>query len=520
MRGNPIGFSIGGKGYIGTGFDGSYLQKDFWEYDCHENAWTPKTGFGAVERTGAIGFSIGGKGYVGTGFGNTGSSYPSDLKDFWEYDPSTNVWTQKADFGGGNRSFAVGFSIGRKGYIGTGNYQKDFWEYNPSANIWTRKTDFGGPGRSDAVGFSIGNKGYIGTGYDPNDPNYYKKDFWEYDPATNAWTRKANFKGTERVGAVGFSIGNKGYIGTGYDVNITNKKDFWEYDPSVNVWVKKADFAGKGRYNAVGFSIGRKGYIGTGFGEDTLGYSSNKNDFWEYNQFTDNWTRKADFGGIGRSEATGFSIGRYGYIGFGTDFFKYYNDWWQYTPSGVSPVQSITFNASLQKTNALLSWQTTNDVNTSYFNIQRSLDGVNFTTIAKQDARGDIVQQYPYTDANVTALLHEKIFYRLQSMHKDSSSAYSNIAELNINNSNGITFFIYPNPVKDKLHININCRKNETFSIRIVDMNGRQVYTEKITSLANNFNHYINVGKLAMGIYTIQLLNGKGVSKTSFVKEL
>ena len=41
------------------------------------------------------------------------------------------------------------------------------------------------------------------------------KDFWEYDPAANTWTQKADFGGTARYGAVGFSIGSKGYIGTG-----------------------------------------------------------------------------------------------------------------------------------------------------------------------------------------------------------------------------------------------------------------------------------------------------------------
>ena len=56
------------------------------------------------------------------------------------------------------------------------------------------------------------------------------KDFWEYDPATNAWTQKADFGGTARDGAVGFSIGSKGYIGTGYD-GTGSTKDFWEYTP-------------------------------------------------------------------------------------------------------------------------------------------------------------------------------------------------------------------------------------------------------------------------------------------------
>ena len=93
-------------------------------------------------------------------------------------------WTQKADFGGIERDSAVGFSIGTKGYIGTGgNYDfgslKDFWEYDPSTNTWTQKADFGGAGRWDAVGFSIGTKGHIGTGW--NGSNFFN-DFWEYDP--------------------------------------------------------------------------------------------------------------------------------------------------------------------------------------------------------------------------------------------------------------------------------------------------------------------------------------------------
>src|SRR6187431_1721987 len=78
-----------------------------------------------------------------------------------------DYWTQKADFGGAARCVAVGFSIGNKGFIGTGygaTTYDDFWEYDPDLNIWTQKADFGGMSRRNAVGFSINNKGYIGCG--------------------------------------------------------------------------------------------------------------------------------------------------------------------------------------------------------------------------------------------------------------------------------------------------------------------------------------------------------------------
>src|SRR6185436_8334585 len=123
------------------------------------------------------------------------------------------------------------------------------------------------------AGFSIGTKGYIGTGIDAG-ANYHN-DFWEWDQATNAWTPKTDFGGIARGEAAAFSIGTKGYIGTG---NIgANVKDFWEWDQATGIWTQKADFGGPHRSGATGFSIGNKGYIGMGFF-----FTVSTNDFWEY----------------------------------------------------------------------------------------------------------------------------------------------------------------------------------------------------------------------------------------------
>jgi N-acetylneuraminic acid mutarotase len=137
-------------------------------------------------------------------------------------------------------------------------------------NTWTKKADFGGTARWGAVGFSIGSNGYVGTGTD--DAVNGRRDFWKFDPANNVWTQKANFGGVGRYAAVGFSIGSKGYIGTGIGENgSTIFKDFWEYDPATNVWTQKKDFGGEERFRAVGFSIEGKGYIGTGLSKyDTV----------------------------------------------------------------------------------------------------------------------------------------------------------------------------------------------------------------------------------------------------------
>ena len=120
-----------------------FAQTDYW-IQKNDIGYATSNVTEPLARKDAVGFSIGSKGYVGTGYKG------SNMKDFWEYDPVIDIWTQKADFGGAARSEAVGFSIGGKGYIGTGNgggYKIVFWVYNLNTNTWTQKVDFGGTDR-------------------------------------------------------------------------------------------------------------------------------------------------------------------------------------------------------------------------------------------------------------------------------------------------------------------------------------------------------------------------------------
>jgi len=110
--------------------------------------------------------------------------------------------------------------------------KNDFWEWDgdtasPTYNTWVQKANFGGVARYGSIGFSIGDKGYVGVGRDG--ALVYKQDFWEWDQTGNIWTQAVNFGGTARNVAVGFSIGNRAYMGVGYGVSY--KKDFWEWNP-------------------------------------------------------------------------------------------------------------------------------------------------------------------------------------------------------------------------------------------------------------------------------------------------
>lgn len=268
-RSDAVTFTIGDKAYVGTGYDGSDRLNDFWEYDPQLDGWTRKADFPGVRRNGAVGFGTDSKGYIGTGYDGV-----NKLKDFYEYDPITDIWDTIPDFGGTARYGAVAFAIDNQGYVGTGydgNTLKDLWEYDPSTSQWIKKLSLEGGKRRDAVAFVINGKGYICTGIDNG---IYEDDFLEYDPVADTWNKKRSisnvsdedydddYKTIPGINKAAFSVNGKGYVATGGQGSAGVY--VWEYNPSSDLWKRKTSLEASGRIEAVGFAIGDLGYITTG----------------------------------------------------------------------------------------------------------------------------------------------------------------------------------------------------------------------------------------------------------------
>jgi N-acetylneuraminic acid mutarotase len=275
FRAGAIAFSIDSFAYIGTGD----FRKDLWKYNPSSNSWTQRASTIGVGRIAAVGFSIGNYGYVSLGEAYSGSFF-SDLQ---QYDPSSNTWSAKANFPGTTRAFAVSFVINNKGYVALGTiddpptqYLNDVWEYDPSLNSWSQKANVPFVARGYASCFVINGKAYVGGGT-PDDVFTLLNDWWVYDAALDSWTQIDSFPGPPRGAAVGFSLGNYGYVSTGLD-NFTEYNDLWRYDPVSNSWQQKASCPGVIRDGAVSFVLNNKGYLATGEDDNANPLS----DLWEY----------------------------------------------------------------------------------------------------------------------------------------------------------------------------------------------------------------------------------------------
>lgn len=325
-----ITFSIGSKGYLGGKYIDPSIPYDFWEFDTSTNLWTQKASIGGAAKSGIVGFSVGQKGYV------VGSSYNSEM---WEYTPLTNTWSRKANFPGGLRHNPAAFVIMDKAYVGLGSFTnfstqwpRDFWEYNPQTDTWAQIDSFAGDGRSNAATFSIINRGYVGLGQKGATG---LKDFWEYDPGTGRWVRIPDFPADVRSEPASFGIATDtaGYIigGRWYGAS---RADVWKYNRNTNSWIKKNDYPGN-LGNMICFVVGNSPFIGLRDGS---------NDLWQYSTKSDTWKQKIGVGGIKRTGPFSFSINGKGYIGGGNPGTIYLqNDFWEYDPETNVWTQKANF---------------------------------------------------------------------------------------------------------------------------------------------------------------------------------
>lgn len=274
----------------------------------------------------AIGFSIGSEGYIGGGEGfPPGASDQFTLQDFWQYDPATGTWTQEANIPYGVRSAAT-FVLGTQGYVVSGYHEPPVGArgvpsfiyhtvyYDQALNSWNFKKDFPGEPRYAAVGTTIGNMGYIGTGNGISDA---LNDWWQYNPVTDTWTQKAPVPGGWRNNAVAFSANNTGYVCSGYSQSYSGN-DIWGYSPALNSWTRTTDLPAIGRAEATGFSWGQGGVVigGNSFGSAPTAL----NDVWYFDPSASTWTKYPNIPGDGRGGAVGFSINGTPYIGTGYNF--------------------------------------------------------------------------------------------------------------------------------------------------------------------------------------------------------
>lgn len=173
--------------------------------------------------------------------------------------------------------------------------------------------------------------------------------------------------------------------------------------------------------------------------------------------------------------------------------------------SSLLPVELTAFSAKKQGYGAYISWTTASEINNNYFEVQTSIDGVNWTTIAIVQGAGNSYEKinYSFYDDSPTSPIQ---YYRLKNVDYDGTSATSNIKTVKFDsksNSNPILAFINQNN-----EIEVQLGLNGLGTVYLVDTKGRLVGQQSFISVNKKGTTLkFNKTNLSEGIYFINLVS-------------
>jgi hypothetical protein len=188
-----------------------------------------------------------------------------------------------------------------------------------------------------------------------------------------------------------------------------------------------------------------------------------------------------------------------------------------------TPVKIGSFTGKTNGAANLLSWNTLTEQNNSGFDVQRSLDGSNFSSIGfvgtkASSGNSNANIAYTFSDAKPAAGSN---YYRLLQKDKDGHSSLSDIVLLKGAGSGARLSVAYPNPVKASLSVIVSATGTDKATVQIVDLSGK-IVSQQVSAIATGDNIVkINTANLPKGMYTIKaiLKNGKQALNSKFIKE-
>ncbi len=181
----------------------------------------------------------------------------------------------------------------------------------------------------------------------------------------------------------------------------------------------------------------------------------------------------------------------------------------------VLPVELLYFKSNDTQTINELVWQTATETNNHHFELEKSADALNFTSLAtinSKEIAGNSMSQKNYTYADVAC----KAYYRLKQVDNDGAYKYHNIIYIDNDEKNDIPT-ISPNPATSEIVIKSNT--DLPLVIRLIDVSGREVLTEQTDVTTNNLINVINLSLLKNGMYFLSIYNGYKTYQHKIIKQ-
>ena len=182
------------------------------------------------------------------------------------------------------------------------------------------------------------------------------------------------------------------------------------------------------------------------------------------------------------------------------------------------PVYFSSVNAICRANGTLITWTTEQELNSSHFEVQRSINGADWSKAGSVAAAGNSNVRKNY---QLMVPQSGKAMFRIRQVDIDGQFMFSAVSATNCEEGGSTSSsFIYPVPAKDVINIRVNADKSGVAQLTVMDLTGRKV-RGKAAGLISGMNTIsINVSGLAAGTYSVLIAEENGKTEViKFVKE-
>ncbi len=177
------------------------------------------------------------------------------------------------------------------------------------------------------------------------------------------------------------------------------------------------------------------------------------------------------------------------------------------------PVTFGSIKATEKGTGVQIDWTSYSEQNLANYQIERSSDGINFTSVGEVAPRNVTdATNYNFFDAMP---LSGTNFYRIRNNDIDGKSGLSNIVKINLN-KNIKTISLYPNPIRgNRVSFQTSDLTKGTYNVEVINAMGARVYQQSVNHAGGAINQSLSLPTLQSGSYTLRI---NGTSSSSIHK--
>lgn len=145
----------------------------------------------------------------------------------------------------------------------------------------------------------------------------------------------------------------------------------------------------------------------------------------------------------------------------------------------VLPVVLLSVDAYVQNKDVVVNWSVANELNIKSYEVERSLDGVNFSGITAVSPENNTAQhQYNIYDHQPVAGYN---YYRIKYMDEDGTVHYSTVVKVKMNEPATSSITVFPNPIENNtIHLQFSNCTTGKYHVRLLSETGQVIYESDI----------------------------------------